>query len=140
MTQPSSKEPGADAGGEPAARPALLDRSVLAKLDELRRPGSESLAVKTLKLFAESGARLVNDMRTGAAHNDQDAIRRAAHTMKSSSAIVGALALAQVARTLEMRASAGQLTDCQTAVNEIAELFAATAVEIDAWRSQAVTG
>lgn len=140
MTQPSAKEPGAEHGGEPAARPALLDRSVLAKLDELRRPGSESLAVKTLKLFAESGARLVNDMRTGASHNDQDAIRRAAHTMKSSSAIVGALALAQAARTLEMRASTGQLTDCPAAVNEIAELFAATVIEIDAWRSQAVTG
>jgi len=139
-TSSASGTPAAGPTGQPVERPTLLDHAALAKLDELRRPGAESLAMKTLKLFCESGARLVNDMRTGATHEDQDAIRRAAHTMKSSSAIVGALALSQAARALEMRASAGQLADCQNAVNEIAELFGETTIAIDEWRAHAVTG
>ncbi|WP_028311891.1 Hpt domain-containing protein [Derxia gummosa] len=83
-----------------------------AALDRLRIPvgaGQVPLVVTTLRLFIETTPKLANDVIRGLRDGDVDTTRLAAHTLKSNSAIVGAEALAALARDIELKARDGKL-------------------------------
>ncbi|WP_085317067.1 Hpt domain-containing protein [Derxia lacustris] len=83
-----------------------------AALDRLRIPvgsGQVPLVVTTLRLFIETTPKLANDVVRGLREGEVELVRIAAHTLKSNSAIVGAEALAQLAREIEEKARDGKL-------------------------------
>jgi len=83
-----------------------------AALDRLRFPvgaGQVPLVVTTLRLFIETTPKLANDVVRGLRDSNIEVVRMAAHTLKSNSAIVGAEALAQMAKELEEKARDGKL-------------------------------
>lgn len=88
-------------GGGAAA--SLLDAQALARLHELDPSGQSGLVKRVLATYAQSLARLLAQLRTAREGADRDAMRHAAHTLKSSSASVGALELSALCAQAEAR-------------------------------------
>ncbi|HEY0335167.1 MAG TPA: ATP-binding protein [Stenotrophomonas sp.] len=83
----------------------ILDTSVLDELHEVA--GSETAAI--IRLFLEDAPLLIQRLETASASRDTAQLREASHTLKSSSANVGAIALANAARRIELAARAGPI-------------------------------
>ena len=97
----STPPPTCDAGAAVAAAGARLDPDALAKLAELDPSGANQLVRRVLGAFASSAARLMPQFDAARAGPDLSALRYVAHTLKSSSASIGALALAQTCAQIE---------------------------------------
>ncbi|KFB70249.1 MAG: hybrid sensory histidine kinase TorS [Candidatus Accumulibacter phosphatis] len=66
-----------------------------------------AFADRVLDLFTHSAVELLETIDSAMAQGDVKTLQRSAHTLKSSSAAVGAMALSEKARDLEMRIRAG---------------------------------
>ena len=100
--------------------PPVLDGGVLGELREVL--GAE--VDRIVAVYLEDAPRLIAQLERAAASNDPIALRVAAHTLKSSSANVGATTLADAARDLEHGARDGTLANPTTAVARIVGEFA----------------
>jgi len=80
---------------------AGLDADALARLKELDPKGENKLLERVLRAFQTSAARLAPQLETARLGNDRATVRLVAHTLKSSSASIGALELSQVCAQVE---------------------------------------
>ena len=83
-----------------------LDAETLARLALLDPSGESRLLERVLKAYQASAARLVPQLVAAQLSGDRNAIRLVAHTLKSSSASIGALALSQ--RCAQVEAATGE--------------------------------
>ena len=74
--------------------------------------------------YLDSGAELLAEMRAGAVAGDVKSLFRPAHTLKSSSANLGAMRLSGLAAQLEADAKSGQVAQPEHRVAELAAQFA----------------
>ncbi len=81
----------------------LLDPHALARLRERAPDGRLGVLERVLQAFEASLARMLGQLAAQRAQADARAVRDIAHTLKSSSASVGALALSQVCAEVERR-------------------------------------
>lgn len=95
---PSRPESASDAA---SAKPYELDAQAIARLAELDPGGSGQLVQRVLRAYAASLDRLMVEFRQARAAQQPAVLRRVAHTLKSSSASVGALQLAALCADLE---------------------------------------
>jgi HPt (histidine-containing phosphotransfer) domain-containing protein len=79
----------------------LLDADALDRLRELDPMGTSRLMERVLRAFHSSASRLAQQFREARASGDMQGIRHVAHTLKSSSASIGALALARLCAEIE---------------------------------------
>ena len=86
----------------------LADQA-LAQLRALRRPGRPDPVVQILKSFLESSASYVNTIQQAVVQQDAEALFHAAHAMKSSSAMIGAMALSSILKDLELLGRQGNV-------------------------------
>ena len=89
-----------------------LDPEALARLTELDPKGENKLLERVLRAFQSSAARLMPQLEAARLSGDRATVQLVAHTLKSSSASIGALELSQVCAQVEglIRAeSAGDL-------------------------------
>ena len=84
---------------------------MLARITALQRDGSPDLLGRLVGLFLANAAQLLTDLEQGLAASDGERVRRAVHTLKSSSANLGATALACLAGELEAAARDGHLDE-----------------------------
>ena len=95
----------ASAGGaEPGAArcaPLTLDAAALARLSELDPSGQSRLIERVLRAFQTSAARLRPQANAVRESGDRSALRLVAHTLKSSSASIGAVHLSQLCAQIE---------------------------------------
>ena len=89
------------AGAVPGGPPPVLDPAALARLGELDPKGESRLLERVLRAFQSSAARLGPQLDTARAGADRPTIRLVAHTLKSSSASIGALHLSQLCAEVE---------------------------------------
>ena len=73
-------------------------------LERLARETDAAFAAELVEAFLTEGPKLVAAMHAAAAATDRVGLRRAAHTLKSNAAMLGADALAAVCQDLESRA------------------------------------
>lgn len=94
----------------------VLDPSVL---DELAAAvnGDRGFVVDLIEAFLADGALQVDAIAVALAGDDAEALVRPAHTLKSSSATLGAVRLSASARTLEMAGRSGSLRDMRDGVD-----------------------
>ena len=83
-----------------AAAP-VLDPAALARLTELDPKGENQLLERVLKAFQTSVARLRPQADAARLSGDHASLRLVAHTLKSSSASIGALHLSQLCAQIE---------------------------------------
>ncbi len=94
---------------QPKAVDAILDQGALSRIRALHRPGGPNLLAKVLGLYGSSSLTLMEELRTAALSQDAEGLRQAAHALKSSSANIGALALADLCKEVELAAAAGSV-------------------------------
>lgn len=100
MTEPTQPLP---------VRPqAALDEGALLRLRELDPDGTNRVTERVLRAFETSLQRLLPMGRQALAQDDLDAVRHVVHTLKSSSASVGALELSRRCGEIENRLRAQQ--------------------------------
>jgi CheY-like chemotaxis protein len=94
-----------DAPGENAS----LDQQTLDRIRAMSRPGGPDLLVRVIDLYVSSSNALIDTMLAASRLEDAISLAHAAHGLKSSSANVGALALAELCNEVETAASGGRV-------------------------------
>jgi HPt (histidine-containing phosphotransfer) domain-containing protein len=79
----------------------VLDPAALARLTELDPTGSNRLLERVLQAFQTSAARLWPQAEAARLSGDRATLRLVAHTLKSSSASIGAMHLSQLCTQVE---------------------------------------
>jgi HPt (histidine-containing phosphotransfer) domain-containing protein len=75
--------------------PPSLDPAAIDKLRELDPTGKQQVVQRVLNAYEQSLERMLGELRAARPVRNLDTIARIAHTLKSSSASVGALALSR---------------------------------------------
>ena len=91
---------------------ASIDASVLDGLSELQEIGSHNLVQRVVQAYLESSEELAMQLHAAIDSADAESVAKTVHTLKSSSANVGALKLAGLCKTLE---AAGRQSDLSMA-------------------------
>ena len=122
-SEPSAISP-TDAG-TPGDDEPVLQSQALDNIRAMQQPGTPDLLDKIIRIYLDESPALLEDIRSAAANEDLEAMQDAAHSLKSSSANLGAERLAKLCRQLESFDPKG---DKQVAI----ELSKAIALELDA--------
>lgn len=101
-----------------------IDREAFARLSDITGDDPAFLA-ELVETYLEDGAAQVAALREAVASGDPAAVVRPAHTLKSSSASIGALPLAEHCRQLEADARQGAVPDLGDRVAAIVTAFEA---------------
>jgi HPt (histidine-containing phosphotransfer) domain-containing protein len=88
----------------PQAASAAIDDSVIEGLRALDRKGGPSRLVRAVSRFLEVAPALAASVKAAADNGDAEALWRAAHSLKSSAAALGAQALSKRCAEIEARA------------------------------------
>ncbi len=107
---------------------ALLDEQTLANLDEL---GDRDFVAHVLRLYARQAPGALADLEAALGNGDAPAAARAAHSLKSMSANIGAARMKDTAGAIEASARAGAATgDAKALPALLAETLVALAARI----------
>jgi HPt (histidine-containing phosphotransfer) domain-containing protein len=106
---------------EPRTGSAPLDPASVARLQELDPEGRHGVVNRVLGAFETSLIRMLDDLQRHRVGGDAAVVGRLAHTLKSSSASVGALALAAACAEVEARLRLGAEGELST---DVARLIA----------------
>ena len=107
----------ASVGGSAASGLTVLDEGALNRLRELDPTGENQLMSRVLIAFEASLTRLMPQLVQAQGTQDCVVIRHVAHTLKSSSASVGALHLSKLCSELEAAARALDLHGMDARIN-----------------------
>ena len=110
----------------------VLDQTMLEELREIA--GDETTRI--ISIFLEDAPRLIGTLEKAAAVPDLDAMRDAAHTLKSSSANVGAMALSAAAKRVELGARARKLERPAVAVALVIAEYARARMALQGYAAQ----
>ena len=102
-----------------AASAAVLDPAALARLIELDPTGKNQLLERVFKAFESGAARLMPQLREARRNADGAGMHYVAHTLKSSSASIGALRLAALCAEVEGRVRLGPGADLESRADEL---------------------
>jgi HPt (histidine-containing phosphotransfer) domain-containing protein len=91
--------------------PGVLDADAVARLVALDPDGKIGLLDRVLSTYTQSLQRLLAQLQTARSDHDAQGQRHVAHTLKSSSASVGALALSSLCADVERRLRDGPMAD-----------------------------
>jgi len=103
------------------AETTVLDKKVLRELKEIMDDDYLSL----LRTYLGNAPQLLEQARTALSNGDVEALVMPVHSLKSSSANVGAMYLSELAREAERHARAGDLAAAKTAFGAIETAFGA---------------
>lgn len=98
----------------------VLDRACLDRLRELDPSGQGGLVARVLATYTQSLAKLLDQLAAARADADRSRLRHVAHTLKSSSASVGALTLSGLCADVERRLRDGETAGMEAQVDALA--------------------
>jgi signal transduction histidine kinase/DNA-binding response OmpR family regulator len=99
----------------------VLDQRTLGSIKAMHKSGSPDLLARVVRLYTSSSRDLTEALRAAAAAGDTTAMMHAAHALKSSSAHVGAVVLAELCKEVELAAGGGKLDFASMLVERILE-------------------
>ena len=97
----------------------VLDAEALERLRELDPRGENQLLRRVIKAFETSAARLVPQVQEAMRSGDHAGVRHVAHTLKSSSASIGAMKLSQLCADIETRIRTDRLDQLEPRVEAL---------------------
>ena len=116
---------------DPFKTPApALDDAALARLRELDPTGQAGIVARVLSTFHASLQRLQAQFAAAQAAGDAEAMRQVAHTLRSSSASVGALDLSTACKGVENAVREGRLADLPAEVQRLQAEFPRAAAAV----------
>jgi HPt (histidine-containing phosphotransfer) domain-containing protein len=107
----------------PPSPSALIDMQVIENLKEIGGDDDPGLYIELIGIFLQDAPHRMEEMRRGLDSNDLKVLERAAHTLKSSCANVGALPLAEICRRMEESARFGRAHEIRPLYDESRELW-----------------
>ncbi|MEZ4300398.1 MAG: Hpt domain-containing protein [Polyangiaceae bacterium] len=113
--------------GQPAPSAPLLDLSPLHEVTG----GATDILHEILREYVTTSRDLLRDIRAALAASDAKALRQAAHSLKGSSATIGAQRLRAECEIIEHAALAGRIADAQAHHLQLEQTFSATMSLLD---------
>ena len=104
------------------APPTILDQFALANIRALERPDVPSLLGRVVDRYIADAPGLIEQMRAARDKADAPSLARAAHTLKSASANLGARRPAEICRALEEGARKGETAEAGALLAELDSL------------------
>ena len=100
-----------------------LDPAALEKIRALQRDGAPDLVNMVVEQYLTDSSSLVETLREAVQSGNADELRNAAHSLKSSSANVGAMILAELCKMIEVKARENDLKEVATEVDKVLEEY-----------------
>jgi HPt (histidine-containing phosphotransfer) domain-containing protein len=97
----------------------ILDQSVLASLKELQEEGEPDIIEEVGSLFLVHAPEKIAAIKKAASQKDAKALQLSAHSLKSSSAYVGAMVLSAMSKDLEMMGRSNSLEGAEGKVEAL---------------------
>jgi HPt (histidine-containing phosphotransfer) domain-containing protein len=110
----------------------VIEPAALASIASLDPEGKSGLVARIVALFTTDSAKQVHELRGALDAGDVPLARRLVHTLKSSSANVGAMALARLSADAEAHAVRGSLVDIEAMYPALQALQQAAVAELRA--------
>jgi signal transduction histidine kinase/DNA-binding response OmpR family regulator len=108
-----------------AAPPAqAIDAAILSDLREVLSAGEPAALSELIAIFLDDTPNLIHQMHDAATRADAAQLQQAAHTLKSSSAALGAVVLSRHCAELEQQSREGDLTGARSTLAQIDAEFA----------------
>ena len=108
-----------------------------APLDELVATTDREFVGELIGTFVADAPALIAQLRQALAANDAGAFRRAAHSLKSNGASLGALELSAQAKALEMLGKFGDIAGAGAGVDDVAAEYERAHAALEAWQHAA---
>jgi HPt (histidine-containing phosphotransfer) domain-containing protein len=108
-----------DAAGPAPQADTVLDAGALANLAQLDPTGANRLLQRVLTTYRSSMARLLAQLAQARTHGDTATQRLVSHTLKSSSASVGAVLLSSVCAEAEKALREGRQQDAPALLDQL---------------------
>ena len=117
--------PGATPAADPAVAEAMatLDQETIAYLRSLKRGEGPSVLERAIGVYLDTAPTALEELRRCVAAGDASAVWRIAHSLKSSSASLGAKTLAQQMGDMESRARENDLNEAKTRLEQLESEF-----------------
>lgn len=109
------------------SEPVQLDPAALTRLKDW---GGEELIAKMAGLFLQNAEERMQQIRDGVQSGEAELVERGAHSLKSTSANLGAMKLRDLAEELEERAMGGESGSLQDRLAELEELYEASCAAV----------
>jgi PAS domain S-box-containing protein len=123
---------GGDGGSDQVDYVSLDDGA----LESLRDLGGDEFLGEVISAFLADAPGLISTLRRSLEDGSAEELRRAAHTLKSNGATLGAAGFAELCRDLEHRAKAGELDGAAELVDRIEQDYAPLEEALSALRSE----
>jgi CheY-like chemotaxis protein/HPt (histidine-containing phosphotransfer) domain-containing protein len=94
-----------------------------AALENLRELGGDDFVTEVIDAFLADAPTLLATLRRSLGEKEPDELRRAAHTLKSNGATLGADRFSELCRELERRAKSGELDEASELVDRIEQEY-----------------
>jgi len=111
-----------------------IDEKALDAIRVLQRPGRPDILQKVVGLYLGNSPNLLASLKAAIENNEPEGVRAAAHSLKSSSANLGATSLAALCKLLEEMGRAGTIEGTMEKFVEVEENFALVAHELESYR------
>ncbi len=122
------------------SRPPVLDRSALTDVFLLSKEGKGHFLSKMVRLYLQRVPELVQEMRKAFEAKDVAGFHRAAHSLKSTSATMGAVRVAEMAKQLEEMARENRLVNVEEHLADLETAFAQVAESLEKMLKQEQEG
>jgi two-component system, sensor histidine kinase and response regulator len=119
----SDNEPAAPMDPAIAEAMASLDKGTIDYLRSLKRGDGPSVLERAIGVYLDTAPTALEELRRCVAAGDASAVWRIAHSLKSSSASLGAKALAQQMGDMESRARENDLNEAKTRLEQVESEF-----------------
>jgi two-component system, sensor histidine kinase and response regulator len=120
-----------------AANKVTLDHAAIESVRQLDPDGNDRLLARLIALYRDDSSQLLADIDNAMKVSDAEGVARAAHTLKSSSANLGATNVAAIARLIETSARNGELTDLAVSVTKLKAQRTVALSELEALEASA---
>lgn len=123
----------------PPDKPTLqhaFDPTAIARMRMMLGTQANDMLPVLVDDFHKDTAQLFAEMETAIAEEEPDTLKRAAHSLKSNSAHFGLTTLSEQARSLEMKARTGDLTDTESSLSKLQKTYEASRSIIDAYLAE----
>jgi two-component system sensor histidine kinase/response regulator len=136
MEPPSNKRSGVLLPSKPRSGSLHVDRDALLNLLDQKHPQRPARAAKIIGLYLTDTQSLLHELSEALNRDDREAVGRALHTIKSTSAAVGAIRVSDLATSAESSATDGSLADVRQVLVGIMSEFGVTAHELSELQSE----
>jgi CheY-like chemotaxis protein len=113
----------------------LLDYQVLERLQADLGDGDPAIVIELIGMFLSDSPQLLATMRQSLAARAADDFQRAAHTLKSSSATLGAATLAKLSQQLELAGRAAAFDQIEGLFRQLEQAYEQSSAALEAARA-----